>query len=259
MVGKRSLSESERAELLEFLRSETSSIVRERILIVLLRNDGKTYAQIGKFLGCTLKTAARWCNQVNLNDLSSFRDGRAKGNHVKATPEYIKLLLETVEREPSEYGYEFGRWTTTRLATHMAETTDIYLGGEQIRRILRQKKYAYIWAKADLSEKQDQPKREAYKQKLAHYFALSQDKPEVIQLWFWDESGFSLRVIRRKTWGKKGKRRKVSGQRRTGRVNVMGGLRYHDRHRLCFLLNAATTRRFTRNWSNCRHLCSKNG
>jgi transposase len=213
-------------------------------LIVLLRDDGKTYDQIGKFLGCTLKTAARWCNQANPDDLSSFRDGRAKGNHVKATPEYIKQLLETVEREPREYGYEFGRWTTTRLATHMAEVTNIYLSGEQIRRILRQKKYAYLWAKADLSEKQDQPKREAYKQKLAHYFALSQDKPEVIQIWFWDESGFSLRVIRRKTWGKKGKRRKVSGQRRTGRVNVMGGLRYHDRHRLCFFIERGNSETF---------------
>jgi transposase len=244
MVGKRTLSESQRAELLQTLRSETSGLVRERILIVLLRDDGKTYAEIGKFLGCTLKTAARWCNQVNLNDLNSFRDGRAKGNHVKATPEYIKQLLETVEREPSEYGYEFGRWTTSRLATHMSETTDIYLGGEQIRRILRQKKYVYIWAKADLSEKQDQPKREAYKQKLSHYFALTQDKPEIIQIWFWDESGFSLRVIRRKTWGKKGKRRKVSGQRRTGRVNVMGGLRYHDRHRLCFFIERGNSETF---------------
>jgi transposase len=244
MVGKRSLSESQRAELLEALRREPSGLVRERILIVLLRDDGKTYEQIGKFLGCTLKTAARWCNQVNPDDISSFHDGRAQGNHVKATPAYIELLLETVKQEPSEFGYEFGRWTTARLATHMAEQTNIYLSGEQLRRILRQKKYVYRWAKADLSDKQDQPKREAYKQKLAHYFALTQDKPEVIQLWFWDESGFSLRVIRRKTWGKQGKRRKVSGQRRAGRVNVMGGLRYHDRHRLCFFVERGNSETF---------------
>jgi len=30
----------------------------------------------------------------------------------------------------------------------------------------------------------------------------------------WDETGFSLRVIRRKNWGKKGKRKKITGQRR---------------------------------------------
>lgn len=61
-------------------------------------------------------------------------------------------------------------------------------------------------------------------------------EPEKLQVWFWDESGFSLRVIRRKTWSKKGKRVKVTGQRRRGRVNVMGGLRYHDRRRLCYFV-----------------------
>jgi hypothetical protein len=45
------------------------------------------------------------------------------------------------------------------------------------------------------------------------------------------ESGFSLRVIRRKTWGKKSQRKKVSGQRRSGRVNAMGGVRYSDKKR----------------------------
>lgn len=51
-----------------------------------------------------------------------------------------------------------------------------------------------------------------------------------------DETGFSLRVIRRKTWGRKGQRKLVTGQRRRGRVNVMGGVRYHDRTRICFFI-----------------------
>jgi hypothetical protein len=41
-------------------------------------------------------------------------------------------------------------------------------------------------------------------------------------------------VIRRKTWGKKGNRKKVTGQRRKGRVNIMRGLRYHDKKRINF-------------------------
>jgi hypothetical protein len=43
--------------------------------------------------------------------------------------------------------------------------------------------------------------------------------------------GFRLRVIRRKNWCRKGKRKKVRGDRRKGRVNVMGGLRYSDKKR----------------------------
>lgn len=60
---------------------------------------------------------------------------------------------------------------------------------------------------------------------------------EIFQVWFWDEAGFSLRVLRRKCWTHRGHRRKVTGQRSRGRVNVMGGLRYHDRKRLCFFVD----------------------
>ncbi|MEG4058611.1 hypothetical protein QUA57_24385, partial [Microcoleus sp. Pol7_B2] len=41
-----------------------------------------------------------------------------KGNYRKATEKYINLLLETLEVDPEKYGYEFGRWTTARLATY---------------------------------------------------------------------------------------------------------------------------------------------
>ncbi|BAZ33603.1 transposase (plasmid) [Cylindrospermum sp. NIES-4074] len=61
--------------------------------------------------------------------------------------------------------------------------------------------------------------------------------PNHFQVWFWDESGFSLRVLRRKTWGKKGQRKKVTGQRSRGRVNIMGGLRLCDKKRLCYFVD----------------------
>ncbi len=141
-------------------------------------------------------------------------------------------------------GYEFGRWTTARLATYLAGATGIQLSGEQVRRILQKKKYVYLWAKYSLEDKQDQDKREAYKEKLQGYLEASKGTPQKLQVWFWDESGFSLRVIRRKGWGKKGKRQKVTGQRRRGRVNVMGGLRYHDRKRVCYFIEKGNRESF---------------
>ena len=61
--------------------------------------------------------------------------------------------------------------------------------------------------------------------------------PEIFQVWFWDETGFSLRVIRRKSWTRRGVRKKVAGVRSQGRLNVMGGLRHHDRKRLCYFVD----------------------
>ncbi len=53
------------------------------------------------------------------DNLDSLRDKREQGNYRKATEEYIALLLEVVEKAPSEFGYEFGRWTAQRLATYL--------------------------------------------------------------------------------------------------------------------------------------------
>ncbi len=65
------------------------------------------------------------------------------------------------------------------------------------------------------------------------YLTLNKQQPESYQLGFWDETGFSLRVIRRKCWGNKDKRKQITGQRSRGRVNVMGRMRELDRYRLC--------------------------
>jgi transposase len=201
-----------------------------------LINDGKTYQDISEFLDIAYPTVAYWAVHGDPDNLDSFLDGRREGNFRKVTQEYEDLLLEVIEKEPAEYGYEFGRWTAARLAIYLEEATGIKLSGSQVRRRLERKKYAYLWAKYSLEDKQNPEKRKVFKEKLSEYLKLTRENPERLQVWFWDESGFSLRVIRRKTWGRKGHRKKVTGQRRRGRVNIMGGLRYHDKKRINFVI-----------------------
>ncbi len=76
-----------------------------------------------------------------------------------------------------------------------------------------------------------------FREKLKTYLKAGSVAPDVFQVWFWDETGFSLRVLRRKCWTRRGQQRLVSGKRSRGRVNVMGGMRYHDRKRLCFFID----------------------
>jgi hypothetical protein len=52
-----------------------------------------------------------------------------KGNHHKATDQYIDLLLEIIEKDPQEFGYEFGRWMAQRLAIYLEQETGISLSG----------------------------------------------------------------------------------------------------------------------------------
>lgn len=230
------LTSEQVSRLQKALRESGLPHVRERILIILLQNDGKTQQEIAKFLGCSPRTVAYWCMHGDPDHLESLHNKREQESYRKATPEYIKLLLETVNKDPQELGFEFGRWTGERLATYLAEQTGIELSGSQVRRILKRKKYSYTWAKYSLNDLQNLENRAEFKEKLTRYLAIVKEQPEHFQIWFWDETGFSLRVIRRKGWGKRGQRKKITGQRRRGRVNMMGGLRESDRKRVCFFI-----------------------
>ncbi len=223
-------------ELQQALKESELPHVRERILIILLQNDGRTQQEIAKFFGCSPRTVAYWCMHGDPDNLETLHNKREYEHYRKATPEYIEILLKTVDKQPSELGYEFGRWTAERLATYLSGQTGIDLSSSQVRRILKRKKYSYIWAKYNLKDKQNPLERAKFQEKLAEYLSIAREQPERLQVCFWDESGFSLRVIRRKNWGKRGRRKNLTGQRRRGRVNVMGCIREADRKRVCFFI-----------------------
>jgi transposase len=62
----------------------------------------------------------------------------------KVTPDSVGKLIETLEKEPSELGYKFGKWTGERLATYLESRTGIKLTGAQVKKILKRKKYVYF-------------------------------------------------------------------------------------------------------------------
>ncbi len=100
--------------------------------------------------------------------------------------------MEVIDKDPEELGYEFGRWTAQRLATYLERLatylerlatylegeTGIKLSGSQIRRILKSKKYVYIWAKYSLEESQDPEKRKLFKEKFYEYLKIAKESPE---------------------------------------------------------------------------------
>lgn len=97
--------------------------------MLLLLNDGKTQQEIAKFLGYSKNKVSYWCVHGDPHNLETLKDEKMKGNYQKVTEKYIEMLLATVEQEPSELGYEFGRWTAQRLAAYLEEKTGIKLSG----------------------------------------------------------------------------------------------------------------------------------
>jgi len=165
MPIKNYLKSEQKINLQKALKEEKNAEIRERILILLLLNDGKNQKEIADFLGCCLKKINYWCVHGDPENLESLKDQRMKGNNIKATDKYVELLLETVKKDPKELGYEFGRWTAKRLATYLEEKTGINLSSSQVTRILKRENQVDIWAKYSLEDKWNKKKRKVFKKK----------------------------------------------------------------------------------------------
>jgi len=139
MPVKGFLNQEQKSRLQTAVRTGDCPRLRSHALILLLQNDGKTYKEIADFIGCGYRTVADWCVHGNPDEVDSLRDKREQGNYRKATEEYLALLQDVVEKAPSEFGYEFGRWTAVRLSTYLLEQTGIKLSSKQISRILQKK------------------------------------------------------------------------------------------------------------------------
>lgn len=61
MPAKNHLTLEQVEKLQKALKEEDNGDIRERILILLLLNDGKTQAKIADFLGCSLNKVCYWC------------------------------------------------------------------------------------------------------------------------------------------------------------------------------------------------------
>ncbi|MGK7928668.1 MAG: transposase [Spirulina sp.] len=137
MTKKDFLAPEQKKYLQQALRTSQYPEVRERILMFLLLNDGKTQAEIAEFLGCSRRTVAYWCRHGDPKDLSSLQDRKHQGNNKKVTDEYCQKLLEIVKQSPAELGLDFEKWTANRLAKYMFDIVGIQLSDSQLRRLLK--------------------------------------------------------------------------------------------------------------------------
>jgi Trp operon repressor len=87
MPAKNHLSQNQKQRLVKLLKESEDNYVREKVLILLLVNDGKTSREISEFMEIAYTTVAYGSVQGDPDNLDSFLDKRSSGNFRKVTPE----------------------------------------------------------------------------------------------------------------------------------------------------------------------------
>ena len=149
------LTEQELAAVETAIRRDKRPEVRQRCTVIRLLHLGHKPEQIAGMQAVSKPTIYGWYDRWCSGGVEGLANKPKSGRPLKADAEYTAALLEVIEKEPSELGYDFTIWTIDRLRAHLEKKTGIRLSESRFRALLKRKGYRYRRPKYDLGHMQD--------------------------------------------------------------------------------------------------------
>jgi putative transposase len=149
------LSDEEMQAVETAMRHDKRPEVRQRCVLIRLLHMGYKPEEIAEMQAVSKPTVYGWFNRWREDGIEGLVNKPKSGRPLKANEEYSLKLLEVIEKEPAESGYEFNIWTIDRLRAHLEKETGISLSETRFRALLKRKGYRYRRPKHDLGHLQD--------------------------------------------------------------------------------------------------------
>lgn len=154
-AGNYQMSDEELQAVETALRHDKRPEVRQHSMLIRLLHMGYKAEEIAKMQAVSKQTVYGWFNRWREEGIEGLANKPKSGRPLKADEEYSQKLLEVIEKEPSEVGYDFTIWTIDRLRAHLEKETGISLSETRFRALLKRKGYRYRRPKYDLGHLQD--------------------------------------------------------------------------------------------------------
>jgi transposase len=149
------LNEKELQAIETAIRHDKRPEVRQRSTAIRLLHLGHKPEQVAEMQAVSKPTIYGWIDRWRSGGVEGLANRPKSGRPLKADDEYGLTLLEVIEKEPTELGYDFTIWTIDRLRAHLEKETGISLSESRFRVLLKRKGYRYRRPKYDLGHLQD--------------------------------------------------------------------------------------------------------
>lgn len=136
-----SLTQAERERLIR-LREGGISEHSEKILMVLLSDQGKSPVEISEQLQRNPHTVRDWLKRYQTNGIAGFQREYSPGRPDNARQSIISVIKEIIEESPSEYGFIANSWTAQLLVDHL-KALGIDSSIDTVKRALKDLGYTY--------------------------------------------------------------------------------------------------------------------
>jgi putative transposase len=137
------LDARQRQALLNRYCKDSDPEVRFRAHILLLLDDGHTWATVSTLLFCSSRTIDRWVKRFHAEGAEGLA-GHKSGRPFRFASDWVAVVVEWVTKKtPRDFGFLRSRWCCETVALLMLTLNDVEVGRETVRRWLRQGNLVY--------------------------------------------------------------------------------------------------------------------
>jgi transposase len=202
-----------------------------------LYQSGKRVFEVAAQLDIDYATAHRWKTRLERGGLDALRSRGKPGPDKQLNAEQLAELQRLLLAGAQAAGYEHGLWTLGRMRALIAERFGVRYSEVAVWKLLRE----LGWS----PQKPERRAREANRQSIHEWKA--QRWPELVAeaereqrvIVFVDESGFSQRPARKRTWAPKGQTPILEFNFNWKRISAIAGVSFYE---LWFALHEGTIR-----------------
>jgi transposase len=132
------------------LRSALAEVERkrptQRLMVAIAYKHGTTQTELSEWYDVERKTVYNWLTRIEQRPddiVEAVRDRTRPGRPRKLDDDQLSQLETTLQRRPTETGYDAPAWTPALLRRHIAETFDSDYSVASCRRLLREAGLCY--------------------------------------------------------------------------------------------------------------------
>ena len=150
------LSEGDLQAVERAIRHDKRPEVRQRCTAIRLLHLEHKPEEVAEMQAVSIPTIYGWIKRWQGGGIEALANRPRSGRPQKADEAYTTKLVEVIEKEPKELGYDFMLWSVERLSAHLEKETGIQLSESRLRALIKRKGYRYRRPKRDLGHLQDQ-------------------------------------------------------------------------------------------------------
>lgn len=133
------------------------ALLRLRYQIVLLAHQGRSVAEIADLVFRSRDTVERVLHRFLDSGIDALTRRTAPGKPLTVTPAWQTELLRVIDLDPHDVGVASANWTTSLLASYLAEQTGVAVSAETVRVYLHAHDYVCkrpTWTRKRKAEEQ---------------------------------------------------------------------------------------------------------